>query len=221
MTGLMRGLRSAVVVAAAVAFTGCSQLGALGGLGDVLGGVLGPQAGSGQGTGEVQGMVRAVDTQRQIIQVQTQNGQVGNVYFDQNTQVVYQNQQYPVTALEQGDQIGMRLQQTQNGQYYTSYIYVTRSVQEANGGSNNGGYNNGGYNNNTGGYTQLEGRVSWVDYNRGQFGLATNRGTLTVVMPYQTNASTTDRFRRLRNNDYVRVEGQLVSNSRLELSRIY
>jgi hypothetical protein len=218
MTGLMRGLRSAVVVAAAVTFTGCSQLG---GLGEVLGGVLGPQAGSGQGTGEVQGMVRAVDTQRQIIQVQTQNGQVGNVYFDQNTQVVYQNQQYPVTALEQGDQIGMRLQQTQNGQYYTNYIYVTRSVQEANGGTTNGGYNNGGYNNNTGGYTQLEGRVSWVDYNRGQFGLATNRGTVTVVMPYQTSAGTTDRFRRLRNNDYVRVEGQLVSNSRLELSRIY
>lgn len=216
MTGLMRGLRSAVVIAVGVAVTGCSQLGALGGLGDVLGGVLGPGAGSGS-TGEVQGMVRGVDTQRQIIQVQTQNGQVGNVYFDQNTQVVYQNQQYPVTALEQGDQIGMRLQQTQNGQYYTNYIYVTRSVQESNGGYNN---NTGTYGNNTG-YTQLEGRVSWVDYQRGQFGLASNRGTVTVVMPYQSTASTADRFRNLRNNEYVRVEGQLVSNGRLELSRFY
>ncbi|HEU4560384.1 MAG TPA: hypothetical protein VFS20_21215 [Longimicrobium sp.] len=220
MTGLMRGLRSAVVVAVGVAVTGCSQLGNLGGLGEVLGGVLGPQAGSGS-TGEVQGMVRGVDTQRQIIQVQTQNGQVGNVYFDQNTQVVYQNQRYPVTALEQGDQIGMRLQQTQNGQYYTNYIYVTQSVQESNGGYNNntGTYGNGGSNNT--GYTQLEGRVSWVDYQRGQFGLASNRGTVTVVMPYQTNAGTADRFRNLRNNDYVRVEGQLVSNGRLELSRFY
>lgn len=218
MNGLMRGLRSAVVVAVGVAVTGCSQMGALGGLGEVLGGVLGPQAGSGQGTGEVQGMVRGVDTQRQIIQIQTQNGQVGSVYFDQNTQVVYQNQRYPVTALEQGDQIGMRLQQTQNGQYYTNYIYVTRSVSDNNGG-NTGTYGNGGYNNS--GYTQLEGRVSWVDYNRGQFGLASNRGTVTVVMPYQTNAGTADRFRNLRNNEYVRVEGQLVSNGRLELTRFY
>jgi hypothetical protein len=228
MTGLKRGLKSAVLLGVGVAITGCSQLG---GLGNVLGGVLGPQAGSGSAS-EVYGVVRGVDTQRQLIQIQTQNGQTGNIYFDQNTRVVYQNQQYAVTALEQGDQINLRLQQGQNGQYYTDYITVTRSVQEGNGGynnnTNNGGYNNGGYNN--GGYnnggtangaTQVEGRVSWVDVQRGQFGLTTNRGNLTVAMPYQTNATDANRFRNLRNNEYVRVQGQLVANARLELSRFY
>lgn len=227
MTGLMRGLRGAVMLGVGVAVTGCSQLG---GLENVLGGVLGPAAGSGSTNGsEVYGTVRGVDTQRQIIQIQTQNGQVGNVYFDQNTRLVYQNQQYPITALEQGDQIGLRVRQGQNGSAYTDYITVTQSVQESNGGYNNntnggynnGGYNNGGYNNTTGQYQQVEGRVTWVDVQRGQFGLTTNRGTLTVVMPYQSNASASNRFRNLRNNEIVRVEGQLVSNGRLELSRFY
>ncbi|HYH80502.1 MAG TPA: hypothetical protein VEX86_11920 [Longimicrobium sp.] len=223
MTGLMRGLRGAVMLGMGVAVTGCSQLG---GLENVLGGVLGPAAGSGNANAsEVYGTVRGVDTQRQMIQIQTQNGQVGNIYFDQNTRVVYQNQQYPVTALEQGDQIGMRIQQAQNGNAYTDYITVTRSVQEANGGYSNtnpnGGYDNntGGYN--TGGYQQVEGRVTWVDVQRGQFGLTTNRGNLTVVMPYQSNANAANRFRNLRNNEIVRVEGQLVANGRLELSRFY
>lgn len=214
MNGLMRGLRGVVLLGAGVAITGCSQLGSLG---NVLGGVLSPGTGSGS---EVYGMVRGVDTQRQIIQIQTQNGQVGNVYFDQNTQVVYQNQRYPVTALEQGDQIGLRIQQGQNGQYYTDYITVTQSVQENNG----GGYNNntgGVYNGGGTGYTRAEGRVTWVDTQRGQFALSTNGGTLTVVMPYQSNSTDASRFRNLRQNDYVRVEGQLVANGRMELSRFY
>jgi hypothetical protein len=215
MTGLMRGLKGAVLLGAGVAITGCSQLG---GLGNVLGGVLGPGTGSGSGN-EVYGTVRYVDTQRQMIQIQTQNGQTGNIYFDNNTQVVYQNQRYPVTALEQGDQIGAQLQQTQNGAYYSSYITVTQSVQETNGGYNN---TNGGYNNGTSnGYTQVEGRVTWVDTQRGEFGLNTNRGTVTVALPYQANATDANRFRNLRQNDYVRVEGQLVSNGRLQLSRFY
>ena len=66
MTGLMRGLKGVVLLGAGVAITGCSQLG---GLENVLGGVLGPQAGSGNAS-EVYGVVRGVDTQRQMIQIQ-------------------------------------------------------------------------------------------------------------------------------------------------------
>ncbi|HEX6748329.1 MAG TPA: hypothetical protein VF092_13620 [Longimicrobium sp.] len=220
MNGLMRGLKGVVLLGAGVAITGCSNLGTLG---NVLGGVLGPATGSGS-TGQVAGTVRYVDTQRQILQITTQNGQTGNVYFDNRTQVVYQQQNYNVTALEQGDQVQLRLQQDNQGNYYTDYILVTRSVQDANGGYNNtGGYNNGtnngGYSNS--GYTQAEGRVTWVDLQRGQFGLSTNRGNLTVLMPYNSNSTDAGRFRNLRQNDYVRVEGQLVNNSTLQLQRFY
>jgi hypothetical protein len=213
MNGLMRGLRGAVLLGAGAAITGCSQLG---GLGNVLGGVLGPQAGS--GSGQVAGTVRYVDTQRQMIQITTQNGQTGNVYFDNRTQVVYQQQNYPVTALEQGDEVQLQMQQDQQGNYYTSYILVTRSVTNNN--TSNGGYNNGGYNN-TANQVQVEGRVGWIDTQRGQFSLVTNRGTYTVVMPYNTSASDTNQFRSLRQNSYVRVQGQLVSNNQLQLTRFY
>ena len=217
MNGLMRGLRGAVLVAAGVAVTGCGNLGTLG---NVLGGVLQPSTGSGSGSAQVAGTVRYVDTQRQMLQVTTQNGQTGNVYFDNRTQVVYQQQNYPVTALEQGDEVTMQLQQDQQGNYYTSYIMVTRSATNNNGGYNSGGgYNNGGYNNNS--VVQAEGRVGWIDYQRGQFSLVTNRGTYTVMMPYNTAASDANQFRNLRQNSYVRVQGQMVSNNQLQLVRFY
>lgn len=213
MNGVMRGLKGLVLLGAGVAITGCSQLGTLG---NVLGGVLSP---TGSGSGTVDGTVRYVDTQRQVLQITTSNGQTGNVYFDQRTQVVYGQQNYSVTALEQGDQVQLRLQQDNQGNYYTDYILVTRSVQGANGGYNNGG-NNGGYS--SSGYMQVEGRVQWLDLQRGQFGLTTsNRGTVTVVMPYNSNATDANRFRNLRNGDYVRVEGQMVNGSTLQLQRFY
>lgn len=219
MNGLMRGLRGAVLLGATVAATGCSQLGTLG---NVLGGVM--QPGTGSGSAQVAGTVRNVDTQRGMLQITTQNGQNGNVYFDNRTQVVYQQQTYPITALEQGDEVSMQLQQDQQGNYYTNYIMVTRSVQESGGynnGSNNGGYNNGGYNNGNAQQVQAEGRVGWLDTQRGQFSLVTSRGTYTVVMPYNTSAADANQFRNLRQNAYVRVQGQLVSNNQLQLTRFY
>jgi hypothetical protein len=213
MNGLMRGLRGAVLVAAGVAATGCSQIGTLG---NVLGGVLQPGAGS--GSAQVAGTVRYVDTQRQMLQITTQNGQTGNVYFDSRTQVVYQQQSYPVTALEQGDEVQMQLQQDQQGNYYTNYIMVTRSVQNSGGYNNGGGYNTGTYGNSV---MQVEGRVGWIDYQRGQFSLATSRGTYTVRMPYNSSASDTNAFRNLRQNSYVRLQGQMVSNTEIQLTRFY
>lgn len=210
MNGLMRGIRGAVLLGAGVAITGCSQLGTLG---NVLGGVLQPGVGSG-GSGQVAGTVRGVDTQRGILQITTSSGQTGNVYFDNRTQVVYQQQNYPVTALEQGDEVQLQLQQDQQGNYYTNYILVTRSVQDAGGYNNNGGYNNGSA-------VQAEGRVGWVDYQRGTFSLVTNRGTYTVAMPYNSSASDANTFRNLRQNAYVRVQGQLVSNNQIQLQRFY
>ena len=215
MNGLMRGLRGAVVLGAGLAITGCSQIGTLG---NVLGGVLQPSAGS--GSGQVAGTVRYVDTQRQMLQVTTSNGQTGNVYFDNRTQVVYQQQSYPVTSLEQGDEVQLQLQQDQQGNYYTNYILVTRSVTN-NGGynSNAGGYNTGGYNN--GGLVQTEGRVGWIDYQRGQFQLITSGRTYTVMMSNNVAASDVNRFRSLRQNAYIRVQGQVVGTNQLQLTRFY
>lgn len=206
MTKLMRGARGAVLAAATLAAAGCSQLGTLG---NVLGGVMGQQ---GTGSGEVYGEVRYVDAQRQVIQIETNNGQVGNVYFDQRTRVVYQQQEYPVTALERGDQVAMRIRQDQRGTAYTDYISVTQSVQERGGlGGSTGG--------SAYGMQGLEGRVNWVDYNRGEFSLNTSRGQVIVFLRYNASGYDADRFRQLRQGSYVRLQGRYVSQNRFELDR--
>ena len=76
---------------------GCAG-GGLGTLGEVLGGVLTPAGGAGQ-QGQVRVEIQGVDTQRQTIDVRTEDGQSGSVLFDQNTVVVYRQEQYSPAAL--------------------------------------------------------------------------------------------------------------------------
>lgn len=207
-------MRHSIRHLAAAAFTvmtltGCAGSN-LGALGDILGGAMGGQ-GAGQ-QGQVVVEVQGVDTRQQVIQVRTQDGQQGNVFFDQNTTVVYQNQQYPVTALERGDVVAMQLQQTQQGQTYVSQIVVQQSVQERTG---QGTGTVGG----SGQMQQIYGRVGQIDHNRGMFQLQTQQGTVTVSLPYNPGNATTDYFNRLRTGDNVRLEGTITGNGRVELYR--
>jgi hypothetical protein len=189
------------LVAAALATTGCAQAGALG---DILGG------GSPQGERLLQGDVTVVDANRQFLQVRATNGQTANVRFDSRTQVVYQQRTYPVTALEPGDQISMRLAETQQGELYTDQILVTRSIQEIRGTTTAGPARQ---------YMQVEGYVGQVDTQRGLFELRSQGGgTLVVSLPYNTSAANVSRFQQLRSNQFVRVGGYLIANDRLELA---
>ena len=103
--------RKGVATLALVALGACSNTGTLGG---VLGSVLGSPS-----TTQVGGMVRGVDTRNQQITIQQSNGQQIAVAYDNQTQVVYQNRNYSVTSLENGDQVTARLQATNSGGYYT------------------------------------------------------------------------------------------------------
>ncbi|HEU0301164.1 MAG TPA: hypothetical protein VFR37_16990 [Longimicrobium sp.] len=195
----------------AVALSGCAGTN-LGALGDILGGAMGGMGGAGQQQGQLVVEVQGVDTRQQVIAVRTQQGQQGNVLFDQNTIVTYQNQQYPVTALERGDVVAMQVQQTQQGAPYASRIDVQQSVQERTG-QTTGGVGG------TGQVQQMYGRVGQVDYERGMFQLQTQQGTYVVQMPYNPGPATNDYFRRLRTGDTVRMEGTVVGNGRVELYR--
>ena len=200
---------------AAAAFTvvtlsGCAGTN-LGALGDILGGAMGGQ-GAGQ-NGQVVVEVQGVDTRQQVIQVRAQDGQQGNVRYDQNTVVSYQNQQYPVTALERGDVVAMQLQQGQQGQTYVSQIVVQQSVQERTGQGGQGTVGGSGQ------MQQMYGRVGQIDHNRGMFQLQTQQGTVTVSLPYNPGNATTDYFNRLRTGDNVRLEGTFTGNGRVELYR--
>lgn len=211
----------AAAAAAVVTLSGCAGTN-LGQLGDILGGAMGGGMGGQQQNGQILAEVQNIDTRQGVIQLRTEQGQTGNVMFDQNTTLVYQNQQYPMTALERGDVAVFQLQQTQQGATYASHIEVRQSVQERTGQGTNTG--TGTYGNGTGTYgntqrMEMYGTVGRVDYNQGWFELRTQNGTATVTLPYNAGDATTDYFRRLRTGQTVRIEGTNLGNGRVELYR--
>ena len=209
MNTLVRTVRRGATLASILVITSaCSQLG---GLGSVLGGGQ-PQ------TSQVSGTVQGVDTRNQQIVIQQTNGQSIGLLFDSQTQVTYQNRSYSVTNLERGDRVTARIQQSNNGGYYTDLVQVDQSVQTSNGevyGSNTPSRVQG---NGNGTVQQLQGRVQQVDRQNGIFTLDVgNYNVLTVSLPYNLNQNDRNRFQNLRVGDAVRIYGVYLNNGRVEL----
>jgi tRNA(Ile2) C34 agmatinyltransferase TiaS len=194
----MHNWTKVVVLSAAVSLSGCAQAGTLG---DILGGVLNAPAQT------VAGTIQGVDTRAQQIFLRTSDNQTVAISYDDRTAVVYQQQNYPVTALESGDQVNLRVTNSSNGQYYTDRIDVTSSVSNSNSNAD---------------VQTFQGTVRQVDYSNGAFTIATsNQGVVTVTLPYNPRSQDVDRFRSLRSGDYVRFYGTYLTNTRVELRQFY
>ncbi len=205
MNLLMSRYRALVAVVALPALAACSSVGSLG---SILGSVLGGQQGQQQG-GQVSGTVQGVDNRNQQIGLQLDNGQSVSISYDNNTRVVFQNQNYSVSNLERGDQVTARVQQTQNGGYYTDMVQVDRSVSGSGSSQNSNAQS-------------VQGNVRRVDQANGSFILDANNNTaLTVTLAQNVSRSDVQRFQSLRNGDYVRFYGVYLSNSRVELRQFY
>jgi Cu/Ag efflux protein CusF len=198
--------------AAALAITSLGACAQNGGLGNVLGSVLGGQ----QQSNQVSGTVRGVDTRNGQIVLQQSNGQSVGLSYDNQTKIVYQNQNYNVSSLENGDQVTARIQQTQNGGYYTDYVQVDQSVSSGNNTNNGGVYSSNGQ------VQSLQGTVRRVDVANGWFEISPNNGAvLTVTLPYNATRADVQRFQNLRSGDVVRFNGVYLNNSRVELRQFY
>lgn len=189
-----------------------------GGLGSILGSVLG---GGQSGQQQVSGTIQGVDTRSRQIGIRQSNGQTVAVSYDNQTQVVFQNQNYPVTALENGDQVTLRIQSANNGGYYTDLVQVDQSVSGSSAPGRMGG--RGGSAGSTGGSVQsLQGSVRQVDHGAGWFIVDTQDGQrLAVSMPSSLSRADYDRFQRLRAGDYVRLYYSYLGNNRIELRQFY
>jgi hypothetical protein len=204
MTTFQRSVRVGAAAAVMITVAACSSLGSIG---NVLGSVLG-----GGGGNEVAGTVRGVDTQNQQIALQQSNGQTVGLQFDNQTRVVYQNRVYSVTSLESGDQINARVQQLQNGGYYTDSVFVTQSVSGSTTGTGTSSQN----------VQSLQGVVRQLDRNNGLFTMdAGNGNILTVSLPYNASSADVNRFNNLRSGDSVRFYGVYMNNTRVELRQFY
>ena len=197
MTGFRLAARAGTTTLLLAAMA-CSSTG---GLGDIFGGVLG-------GTNQVSGTVQGVNTRTQQLGITQTNGQTATLTWDNNTRVVYQNQNYPVTALERGDQVTARIQSTSGGAYYTDLVQVDQSVS----GPSSGG---------SGSVQSLQGTVGQIDRSNGLFRLDGNSASVIVSLPYNVRQADLNTFNNLRVGDRVRLYGVFLNNSRVELRQFY
>ena len=199
MTQLQRIARSGALGLTVAAFSACSSLG---NIGNVLGGVLGG------GGNRVQGTVLAVDTRSQYIALQQSDGQTLSIAYDNNTRVVYNNQNYSVTSLERGDVVTANVQQTQNGSYYAETVQVDQSVS----GTGSTG---------SAGVQSFQGTVRQVDTQNGWFTVDMGNSRYTVSLPYNARTADVNTFRSLRNGQNVRFYGVYQNNSSIQLRQFY
>lgn len=163
----MRSLRNSTIAgafAALLLLAGCAS----GDLGDILGGGTG--GGGGYGSSEIRGTVDYVNSSSRYIDLVNVSGSGSSrerVYFDDRTTVEYQGRGYRPTDLERGDEIALRVGES-NGRLYADQIAVLRDTS---GGTTGGGYG-----------STVRGVVSYVDTSRRTIELdSSGYGGRTVV----------------------------------------
>jgi hypothetical protein len=197
MTPIQTIRKGAAAALMAVSIGACAN----GQLGNILGGVLG---GTNQSS-QLSGTIRGVDQRSQLISIQSSNGQTVPVSYDNQTQVVYQNQNYSPTALESGDQVTARVQASGNS-YYTDYVQVDQSIRGNTTGTVNGSVQ------------LLQGTVRQVDRRNGLFTVDMGSyNTMTVTMPYNPSSNDVNRFNSLRTGDFVKFYGVYLNNAQVQL----
>ncbi len=163
------------------------------------------------GGNDIVGEVRYVDARAREIEVRTEAGRTVNVRYDNRTRVTYRQKDHSVSNLEPGDYVAMRAQQDRDGRLYTDLVAVRESVQDRSG--------SGGQIGRPDRLERFEGTVEHVDARRGTFEVR-DRGTLVVVsVAFNAPRSVTDRFNRLREGDFVRIEGRFANRDRFDLER--
>lgn len=186
----------ALLSLALLAFTGCPALGPL----ESPGGVGG--AGN-----DIVGEVQFIDNRARELEIRSESGRRSVLRFDNNTQVIYRQRTYPVSNLERGDYVAARVQQDRDGRLFVTSISVRETAQDRGMGASVGSR-----------LDRTEGRVEYVDTRRGTFEIRDPRNRIIVIsVAYNAPRAVTDRFNRLRNGDYVRVEGRSVATDRFDL----
>lgn len=201
-----RLLPALTMVGMAGVLSACAGSG-LGTLGDVLG--------SGQSS-SLYGEVRSVDTRRGRIQVREQQGRDYTVRYDNRTRVVYRQREYPVSRLERGDQVQVRVEYDRNNTPYADRIDVRESARD---GRDRGDWDRDDRDRDRG-MMRVDGRVQGIDTRRGYFTVTQTRGPrLVVYVTRNTRRDDIRRFERLRRGDRVRVEVRSRGRDQAELIR--
>ena len=122
--------RATIILATLLLTAACGSMGDLGSLGDILGSSSPTQQ------SDVKGTVTNVDTSARRVDLDVTyvnnlrssgSNQRGSIYYDSETRVVFQGNDYQVTDLERGDEIEV-VGVNDNGRYLARTITVVRDV---------------------------------------------------------------------------------------------
>ena len=160
--------------------------------------------------GEIQGEVLEVNRSRREIYIVAADGRRETLPYDfDHTRVIYQDREYTIDNLEQGDRITYR--STTPPSKYIDIIRIEEPVQVRSGSR----------------FSQalpprrteiIDGTVERIDQKLGVFDIRPRDGRpITVSLPYNTRAADVDSFRTLHRGDPVRVEGEFVSPDNFQL----
>jgi hypothetical protein len=207
MNLINRGASSLVLIVALTISAGCSDSNfALVGR-DTL-----PDMASLPVQNEIVATVERLDTGSREISLRPNDGRTRVVGYSTDARVMYRGREYPVSQLEVGDVVAMQLRQDSRGNSYTDLIRVQESIRDRN--QSRGGVTSPGP-----GIQTLDGRVEQLDVERRSFEIRDQSRELVVVsLPSNARTSDVDRFRALRDGDYVRVEGRFLDRQRFELA---
>ena len=146
-------------------------------------------------------MVNGVDEQLQEVYLRTSGNQHYVVNYTPETRVAGRDRQISVSDLKIGDRVRVNLRDNSGRRLYADEIFLESAAAPG-----------------ASGIRTVEGTVERILPERGFLELrAINGELLTVYVPESSSAATRDRFNRIRAGDVVRLEGERLSENRLEL----
>lgn len=159
--------------------------------------------------GEITGTVDRVDTRARELHLRSSADRTTAIYYDPDTKVIFRGREFPVSELRRDDEVTVQLFRDSRGSESTNLIRVHDRNQTTAERPRQEGL----------GIQTIEGTVERVDIERGFFEVRPRFGSETtrVFLPYNPVRRTEDQFRRLREGDYVRIEGEVVTDNRIEL----
>lgn len=161
---------------------------------------------------EIFAEIDRVETSSRQIYLRPEDSRNRVVGYSSDARVLYQGRQYSIAQLERGDKVSMQLKQDSLGNSYTNLIRVQESIRDRN--QSRSGDASPGFRMQT-----VDGRVEQLDFQRRSFEIRDlSRERVIVSLPSNAQRSDVDRFRALRDGDYVRVEGKFLDRQRFELA---
>jgi hypothetical protein len=157
----------------------------------------------------VQGEVRSIDSRRGAMQVREDRGRTFSVRLDNRTQVTSGSRRLPLSYVERGDHVRVRVAYDRSGTAWADRIEVREGRRDGRGWPGDVGART----------ERVSGRVASVDTRRGFFTLEQSRSRMVIQVPQRLSNADARRFDRLRRGDRVTVDVRVHGRNQVELVR--